>query len=71
MNKEFLGKTRDGREARIIAFDLPLIGGRSITAIYQANSNEWALNSWYANGRFYPDVNGKPRLDEIDLIFED
>jgi hypothetical protein len=70
-------KTRQGADVRILSVlrgpgDEQLVGGRTIVAMYRArpNEDEWCLNSWYADGRFYPgmDKNGKPRLSEIDIV---
>jgi hypothetical protein len=66
-------KTRQGADVRIlnILMDEILVGGRTVIAMYRArpDENEWCLNSWYSTGGFFPDdKNGKPRLDELDLV---
>jgi hypothetical protein len=68
-------KTRQGADVHLVQV-LPkgktLVGGRTVIAMYRArpNENEWCLNSWYADGRFYPglDKKGKPRISEIDIV---
>lgn len=64
-------KTRDDHTALILhtfgpSSAIELTGNRSIIAIYQVNDKEWALNSWYADGKFYPG----DRIDPLDLMLD-